>query len=154
MTARYGMTWVDHAGQRSNSALYFASPTGAAFDWDTYVSDVEAVGDLLEAISDCVLDGETITEVMATVDGTPASTATARREIGIRVFYSDVTEGTKYHFTIPGPEVAEYPDQGSEDIDLTAGDMALLVAGLEADCVSPLGNAISINSAKFVGRNS
>jgi hypothetical protein len=99
------------------------------------------------------LDTEAVNVGISVGNGNPASTATAQREIAIRVFYSDTVTGKKYHFTIPGPEVAEYPAQGTDVIDLAGTNMAALVVLLEADCVSDVGNAIEVNSAKFVGRH-
>lgn len=154
MPARYNLTWNDYSGEKSSFGLYFPSPSGAAFDWDSFITSVEDVGDALEILSNCVLDGEQIAEVMNVTSGLPSAIATAQREVGIRVFYHDNVTGKRYHFTIPGPAVAEYPPQGTDDIPLSNPNMASLVTLLEADCVSELGNAITVDKAKLVGRRS
>lgn len=150
--SRYSMKFIDWSGEVSNVGLYFEAPSGAAYDIAALLQDFDDLGTAIEDLTDCPLDSESYLVGIVAGDGTPAAVATAQREMGIRIFYSDSVTGKKYHFTVPGPEVAEYPDQGSDVVPLDGTHMAALVTAFELNCLSDVGNAVVITKARFIGR--
>lgn len=87
--------------------------------------------------------------------GTPgaAANAFAQREIKWLVRYTDTVTGKKYRCELPTADLALVV-AGSDQMDVgvgTAGET--LVNALEANGLSQDGNAITIDSIQFVGRN-
>jgi hypothetical protein len=151
-TSRLALKFIDWSGEPSSIGLHFEAPSGGAYDIDALLVDFGEVSAAIEDLTDCPLDSENYLVGISVGDGSPAAVATAQRENGIRVFYTDSVEGKKYHFTIPGPEVAEYPEQGSDVVPLDGTHMAALVTAFELNCLSELGNAVVITKARFIGR--
>jgi hypothetical protein len=72
--------------------------------------------------------------------------------VGLRVFYQDDVTGKKYHLTIAGPQVEDYPAAGTDELDITAGDLAVFVSAFETNAESEAGNAVTVYAARLVGR--
>jgi len=75
----------------------------------------------------------------------------------LRIFYEDAVANKRHHFTIPGPDltITDLLNPGTDKVELDANsEMINLVIALEAECLSPAGNAITVTRARVVGRNS
>ena len=88
-------------------------------------------------------------------DETRPSDNFAQRELGYRFYYTDNTTQESGSFTIGTADldIASYLP-GSDALDLTASPTAAMVTFLEANVLSRDGNAITIDRAIVVGRNS
>lgn len=88
-------------------------------------------------------------------DETRPSNAFAQRELGFRFYYTDTVTQESGSFTIGTADlgIGSYLP-GSDALDLTAAPTAAMVTYLEANALSRDGNAITIDRAIVVGRNS
>jgi hypothetical protein len=86
----------------------------------------------------------------------PPSTATAQREIAVKVKYIDTVTNKPYFFTVGGPAVTFYPPQGvpGDYIPLNNVVFAAFITVLETNLVSPVGNPIQVVEGRLIGRNS
>ena len=73
----------------------------------------------------------------------------AQKEIRYRVGYTDNVTGKKYSFTIPCADLS-LKDPGTEDVPLDGTEAAALVTAFQTNGRSELGNAVTVNSIKFV----
>jgi hypothetical protein len=106
----------------------------------------------LEAISKCnkvkVQSPITLAEVALSI---PAD-KTAQREMGLVVIYQDTTTLNYFRITVPAPVDALF-DLGSDEVDIESNAaMLAFIAVMEANCISPDGNAINVTRAYRVGR--
>jgi hypothetical protein len=77
---------------------------------------------------------------------------TAQREVALTVIYQDTTTMAFYRMTIPAPVDALF-DAGTDEVDIESNvAMLAFIAVMEANCVSPDGNAINVTRAYRVGR--
>jgi hypothetical protein len=92
-------------------------------------------------------------QTIDTKDPSTPTDAQANRESAVRIFYADDTTGEIYHVSIPGPDKASMDIQPNTDLyDLTDEPLATLVAAIESDALSPVGNAVTVLRAVVVGR--
>lgn len=154
MASQYAMAFLDYSNERSSVAFPVATPSGAAYDFTAFIATLDAIGDAVEAVTLCTRGKETVLVDVAAGSVALPSDAHAQRELGLRVFYHDTTTNKKYHVTIPGPDLDTVGSQGYDDIDWSITEMAALETALEANMLSPVGNAIQIDSGKIVGRRS
>jgi hypothetical protein len=93
-------------------------------------------------------------ETQAASDVRPAS-AFAQRELGFRFYVRDDVNQELGFFTIPCADLAiGSVVAGDDELDLTAAPTAAFVTWLEANALSRDGNAITVERALIVGRNS
>jgi hypothetical protein len=151
-STQYSLTLLDYSGEKSVVSWNGPLVTGAAFDIDAWLASMEDVADAIMNLTDCTRGKEQYHGVFNAGSDTLPAVATAQREVAIRIFYADDTTGKKYSLSIPGPEVAEYPAAGGDDIDITAGDMAAFVTAFENYAESEQGNSVTVYAAKLVGR--
>lgn len=87
-------------------------------------------------------------------DSRPAS-AFAQREIGFRFYLRDTVNDKLGYFTIGTADLAIGSVQAGTDLlDLTAAPTAAFVTWIEANVLSEDGNAVTVERALVVGRNS
>lgn len=87
-------------------------------------------------------------------DALPAS-AFAQRELGLRFYLRDQTTNKLNTLTVPAPDLGTIVVTPLTDLaDLTAAPVAAFVSWLEANAKSDVGNAIAVEKAVVVGRNS
>lgn len=151
-TTQYSVSFKDFSGEKS--VVQWSGPelSGAAMDVSGWKANMDTIADAIEALTDCTRGKETFSGVAAAGSEVLPAIATAQREIGLRIFYSDDVTGKKYHLTIPGPQVEDYPDAGSDELDLTSTDLASFISDFESNAESEAGNAITVYAARFVGR--
>lgn len=147
-------TYRDHGSEIGSMSLFVDEISAGGADYDTIVAAIGAIAADILAITLCTEAGNALTQGLdADSDSVPAS-AFAQRELGLRVFLVDDTNGRKSHFTIPGPDLAALTIfAGTDLVDLEdASVMADLVTSVEAGAESQDGNAVTVNRAVIVGR--
>ncbi len=151
-SSQYSLSLLDFSGEKS--VVQWSGPeiTGAAFDVTSWKAAQDAIADAILDLTDCTRGKEQFSSIADQGSEVLPSIATAQREVGIRIFYQDDTTGKKYHLTIAGPEVAEYPAAGSDEIDITAGHLAVFVSAFETNAESEAGNSVTVYAARLVGR--
>ena len=154
MPSLYSMGFLDFSDEKSSVSFPVATPSGAAYDFDAFVATLDAIGDAVEAISLCTRGKESVLVDVAAGSITLPADAHAQREVGLRIFYHDATTQKRYHVTIPGPDLDTVASQGYDNVDWSITEMATLETALEANMLSPVGNAIVIDSGRIVGRRS
>jgi hypothetical protein len=78
----------------------------------------------------------------------------AQRESALRIFYADDSTGELYHISIPGPDWDTVDLLPNTDLaDLTDEPLASLVAEIESEAKSPVGNSVTVLRAVQVGRH-
>lgn len=155
MPTRATLSYRDYSNELSRLSLNFATLQAGGGNFDAVTGLVDDVAAAILAVTDLVAAGSSIAHpIEDDTGGMPAGEA-AQRERGIRIYYHD-TAGKKHSFTIPGIDyTAITVPQGSDAVVLDdAGAMAALVTALEAGVKSPLGNAITVDRAVVIGRNS
>ena len=156
--ANYTMTFLDYSGEPSVVRLASPEPAAGGADYDAVVTTGKGnIETVLEAISLCRI-WKSAVNVDEDDNGriVPASPV-AQRESGIRVFYEDDVLNKRHHFTIPGPDltITDLVEPNTDKILLDANaEMINLVIAVEAECLSPAGNSITVTEARIVGRNS
>ncbi len=113
---------------------------------------MDAIADAVMDLTDCTRGKEQFSSVADQGAETLPSIATAQREVAIRIFYQDDTTGKKYHLSIAGPQVEDYPDAGTDELDITTGDLASFVTAFETNAESEAGNSVTVYAARLVGR--
>jgi hypothetical protein len=106
----------------------------------------------LEAITKCAKVKVQAPLTLAQVALSTPADKTAQREMGMVVIYQDTTTLNFFRMTVPAPIDALF-DEGTDEVDI-ASNVAMLafIAVMEANCISPDGNAINVTRAYRVGR--
>lgn len=145
----------DHSGENGRVTLRTVDLTSTNYDAQHGDAPGSAYDDILVALQGMILGtvvqatGRSFDRQPETAD--PAS-AFAQRETGIR-FQMTGADGRRYSVTVPTPDLAAIATQGTDDVDLSAAPVSAFVAALEANVVDESGGAVTVNSAKIVGRN-
>jgi len=116
-------------------------------------ADVATLRAAILALSTGTYQEQRLTVVTPNSNAFP--TGTQEREEKILIRYEDTTTLNIYTFTIPCFDKAGSTRiTGTDFYEITSGELATLVTQLEANALSPAGNAINVLSAQYVGRNS
>lgn len=151
-TSQFSLSLMDYSGEKS--VVQWSGPeiTGAAFDVTSWKAAQAVIVTAIMALTDCIQGKTLLSSVAGSGSEALPAIATAQREVGLRIFYQDDVTGKKYHLTIPGPQVEDYPDAGSDEIDLTSTDIASFISDFETNAESEVGNAVTVYAARLVGR--
>lgn len=146
MPSFYGLTIADYSHELSMARFYVA-PT-----IDT--TGQLALQNAVSGISLGVIQTANLT-ISTVVSGSYPTDQLAQRELKVLVGYSDDVNGKKYTMTVPAPDVSLLTiAAGTDLIDITTGTEVLaLVSAIETYGRSELGNAITVNYMRLVGRN-
>ena len=150
--SQYSLSLLDFSGEKSVVAWNGPEITGAAFDVTSWKAAMDAIADAILDLTDCTRGKEQFSSIADQGSEVLPSIATAQREVGLRIFYQDDTTGKKYHLTIAGPQVEDYQAAGTDELDITAGDLAVFVSAFETNAESEAGNSVTVYSARLVGR--
>lgn len=147
---------IDYSGERTSTKVHVADIAGDGANMAAVLASISALQTALLLTTDLNHVSTTFSQVVDTTVATPPSTATAQREIAVRIKYIDSTTNTPYSFTVGGPAVTFYPPQGvpGDYIPLDNAVFAAFITVLEANLKSPVGNAIQVVEGRLVGRNS
>lgn len=150
--SQYSLSLLDFSGEKSIVSWNGPEITGAAFDVTSWKAAMVAIADAVIDLTDCTRGKEQFSSIGDSGSEVLPSVATAQREVGLRIFYQDDITGKKYHLTIAGPQVEDYPVAGTDELDITAGDLAVFVSSFETNAESEAGNAVTVYAARLVGR--
>lgn len=151
--AKASWTYRDKSGETSTVELNIADVSVGGADFDTVMTALADLGADILAITECVQAREVFVQAVDVKSQLVPTDVMAQRESGLRIFYQDDTTGEPYHITIPGPDWDTVDLLANTDLaDLTQEPLASFVSGLEADALSPVGNAITVLRAVQVGR--
>lgn len=143
----------DRSQEISGVELTVADVSAGGADFDTVMADVAALGAAIAGISNCVQAREVFIQTVDTKNPASTSDEYANRESALRIFYGDTVTGETYHVSIPGPDWSAIGMHANTDLaDLEDTELAALVTALEANALSPVGNAIEVIRAVQVGR--
>lgn len=155
--AAYSYSFRDYSDERSSVEIRVEEPSEIGADWETIINANEAnVRAALQGVSLANIASHHVRVSEEAPNDTRPASAFAQRELGLRVFYQDDTNAKKSFITVPAPDMANLTlVEGSDQVTLADGGiMAALVSALESYMYSPDGNAITVTSARVVGRNS
>jgi hypothetical protein len=153
--AKASWSYRDRSDEISGVELTIADVSAGGADFDAVVASLEALGGAIFAVTNCYQAREMFSQSVGDVKNplTPTNQF-AQRESALRVFYSDDVTGEVYHISIPGPDWDSVDLLPNTDLaDLADEPVAALVTAIEANALSPVGNAISVLRAVQVGRH-
>ena len=144
----------DLSDEISTVQITVADVSAGGADFDTVMADVAALGAALIGITDCVQAREMFNQAVDVKDPSTPIDEHAQRESALRIFYADDVTGEVYHISIPGPSWDGIDLLPNTDLaDLTDAPVSDMVTALEANALSPVGNAITVLRAVQVGRH-
>jgi hypothetical protein len=146
-------TLIDHSGEKTRTKVYLEELAGDGSNWDDILVSEGLLRTALLLTTDCTEVGSSVAIPIHTGAGTPPATATAQREIAIRVKARDAVNGRYSHFTVSGPKTTFYPPAGTDVVPLDNVIFDAFITVLEANLVSRDGNAINIVEGRLIGRN-
>lgn len=140
------LPFIDYTSERSTASLYVADAIGDA-----------AITAIVGAVDGVVVGGrqDAVLVVETTKDaGTagPAASSYAQRENKWLVRAVDTVNARNVQIEIPCADLSLLTG-GQDFLDLGGTAAAALVAAIEANVLSQDGNAVSVSSIQFVGRN-
>jgi len=151
--AKASWSYRDRSDEISNVELTVADVSAGGADFDAVMADVAALGAAILGCTDCVQAREVFNQAVDVKDPSTPINEHAQRESALRVFYADDVTGEVYHVSVPGPSWDGIDLLPNTDLaDLTDEPVAALVTALEANALSPVGNAITVLRAVQVGR--
>ena len=147
---------IGYSGEQSGVKFYLPDVTAAHYDDVTGNGPTDNVGALrlgLAAITLLNYTRHTVTTEQYGDAGTLPSSPYAQREIKLLVSYRDTVTSKKYRVEIPGPNLANLAQAGTDVVDHVNNIVAAaFVAVMEANAVSPDGNTIAVEGMRIVGR--
>ncbi len=152
--AKASWSYRDKSDEMSNVEMTVADVSAGGADFDTVMADVAALGTAFLAATECIQAREIFNQVVDPKNPATPTDPQAQRESALRIFYGDDVTGEVYHVSIPGPDWANIALQPNTDLaDLTDTVAANLVIAIEANALSPVGNAVTVLRAVQVGRH-
>lgn len=149
--SRLTLTYRDFSREMSSVELLLDEPSAGGADFDAVLASAAAVTAAIETISVGMLAKEGLVINESKEVGDPS--AGAYRELGMRVFWADTTAEVVGHFTIPCPDpTGGWLEVGSDEVDYGDASIIALISAIEADVLSPAGNAIDVGKIVLVGR--
>lgn len=145
----------DYSDEYTSLGINMADIDAVANTWDVVDGAVDTLVGHIEAHSlGTVVAAKVNQATQAENDARPAS-AFAQRELGIRFYLRDAVNQKLSFFTIGTADMAIGSIvAGQDELDLSAAPTDTFVTWLEANAQSPDGNAVTVERAVVVGRNS
>ena len=152
--AKASWSYRDKSDEISTVELTVADVSAGGADCVAVMADVAALGAAILASTECIQAREMFNQAVDVKNPATPTDVLAQRESALRIFYSDDTTGEVYHISIPGPDWDAIDLLPNTDLaDLTDEPLATLVAAIESDALSPVGNAVTVLRAVQVGRH-
>lgn len=146
-------TYRDRSDEISSVVLNVPDVSAGGADFDAVVASVATLGAAILGVTECVQAREVFNQTIDTKDPSTPVDPQANREAAVRIFYADDTTGEVYHVSIPGPDKAGMDIEPNTDLyDMTDEPLATLIAAIESDAESPVGNSVTVLRAVGVGR--
>jgi hypothetical protein len=147
---------LDHSNEPTSVNLHFDPVESDGSNWAELFANVTGKVDIVQTAVQAVTKLWTQKtsmgqDINTPFNGVPTDPSAQRESISTWIYQDDVT-GKKYRFNVPGP-VDTIRQVNTDEIDIAANVVAMaFVAIIEANCVSPDGNDITILRAYCTGR--
>jgi hypothetical protein len=152
--AKASWSYRDRSDEISTVELNIPDISAGGADFDAVVASVASLGAAIEAVTECVQAREVLNQAVDTKDPATPTDVMAQRESALRIFYADDSTGEVYHISVPGPDWDTVDLLPNTDLaDLTDEPLAALVAEIESEAESPVGNSVTVLRAVQVGRH-
>lgn len=152
--AKASWSYRDKSDEMSNVEMTIADVSAGGADFDAVMADVAALGAAFTAATECIQAREVFNQVVDAKNPATPTDVLAQRESALRIFYADDVTGEVYHVSLPGPDWDSIDLLPNTDLaDLTDEPIATIVTAIEANALSPVGNAITVLRAVQVGRH-
>lgn len=152
--ARVNISVRDFSDEYGRVTFELAEELGTATVSDIDTNKLTPLSSAVAGVSLGAVARESYTMLEGGNDQRPASQF-AQRELGLRIFYHGTTSGEKRNITIPAPDLAALSFPAGGDLaDITAAPLSTLVAEIEANVVINGSEAVVVDRAVVVGRNS
>lgn len=152
--AKASWSYRDRSNEMSSVELSIPDVSAGGADFDAVVASIATLGAAILAVTDCVQAREMLNQAVDVKDPSTTVEVFAQRESGARIFYADDTTGEVYHITIPGPDWDNVDLLPNTDLlDMTDEPIATLIAAIESDAESPVGNAVTVLRVVAIGRH-
>lgn len=152
--AKASWSYRDKSDEISTVELNLPDISAGGADFDTVMASVATLGAAMLAATECIQAREVLNQAVDTKNPATPTDVLAQRESALRIFYSDDVTGEVYHISLPGPDWDAIDLLPNTDLaDLTDEPLATLVAAIESDAESPVGNAVTVLRAVQVGRH-
>lgn len=151
MTTRVTVSGLDYSLEGTSMSLYF--PTLTAANFDAQATARATVQTAIQNVSLIDFEGLQFVGVDAARETDRPASQYAQREAKWLVTMSDDVNGKTFQFEIGGPDLTLLSVDDGSSMDTSGGAGAALVTALEANLVSPDGNACTFVKAVHVGRN-
>lgn len=146
-------SYRDKSDEISNLEMSVADVSAGGADFDAVMADVAALGAAFLAATECIQAREVFNQVVDVKNPATPTDVLAQRESALRIFYADDVTGEVYHVSLPGPDWDAILLLANTDLaDLTDEPVATIVTAMEANGLSPVGNAVTVLRAVQVGR--
>lgn len=151
MPTRAKVSGKDYGLEVTSAGFVLDDLTAANFD--AQLTKFDGVQTAFDNVSLITFDGENYAALLSPAVSVPVVTE-AQREIKWRIDVKDATGDVLGDWSVEvGGADTSLLVLNSDDLDLTAGAGLALKVAIEANCVSRTGNAVTLESAKLVGRN-
>ncbi len=152
--AKASWSYRDKSDEISGVEMTIADVSAGGADFDAVMADVAALGAAFLAATECIQARETFNQAVDTKDPATPTDVLAQRESALRIFYADDVTGEVYHVSLPGPDWDAIDLLPNTDLaDLSDTPMDNIVIAIEANALSPVGNAVTVLRAVQVGRH-
>lgn len=152
--AKASWSYRDRSDEISTVELSIPDVSAGGADFDTVVASIATLGAAIAAVTECVQAREMLNQTVDTKDPATPTDVMAQRESAARIFYADDSTGEVYHISIPGPDWDTVDLLPNTDLlDMTDEPLATLIAAIESDAESPVGNSVTVLRAVQVGRH-
>ena len=149
----FGM--IDHSAEKTAVNLNFPPIEDDGSNMDTLFNpttgDIQAVKTAIIGVTNGNFTRFTAGILLENNAPSLPAGADVQRETAIRVTYADTVTGKTYRSDFPCADNS-LRQQGTDEVGLTAGAMLTLKQAMENNCVSEMGNPITVQSARFVGK--
>lgn len=148
---RIGM--IDHSAEQTSTTLYFPTPVND--DYSGLLAPTTGAYDIVKAAF-IALTALNLTRSTATIEvdasvGEVPELEHAQRELRLRIVYVDNVTGKKYRMDVPGPASGVIP-KGTDEVPISNPLLTAFKTVFEAQCVSPVGNPVTLQRAYVTGR--
>lgn len=152
--AKASWSYRDKSDEMSNVEMTIADVSAGGADFDAVMADVAALGTAFLAATECIQAREVFNQTVDPKNPATPTDVLAQRESALRIFYADDVTGEVYHVSLPGPDWDAIDLLPNTDLaDLTDVPVANIVIAIEANALSPVGNAVTVLRAVQVGRH-
>lgn len=152
MATSVKISGLDRSNEGTSCTVYMADMT--ALNFDAQVTAAQAVQTAIQNVSLIAFDGLLYPAVQTPAETALPANGAAQRESKFKVRVADNVEPLgSFSFEIGGADFTSHAPSGSDFLNLTdAGAVQALVTAIETNCVSRLGNPVTVAYIMVTGR--